>query len=131
MRKAKKYIWYQIEGHDKNRVEQPSAGEEFIQLRRKIKKNSELSCSADALILRAKRINEEEYATTLDADLFRDQCGNDFDRLVVRYSIRQNNPIKVTLPGMSLFSFCLLFIFLYYCRIETQQIHNFIHLLSF
>jgi hypothetical protein len=86
MHKVKKYIWYQVEGHDKNRVEQPSAGE-FIKLRRAIKENSELSCSADALILRARKINEEEY-TTLSADLFRNQCDNDFERLTILYTIR-------------------------------------------
>src|ERR1044072_9699570 len=118
--KAKKYFWYHVEGHDKTRIEQPQPPVgELIQLHRAIKDNSELSCSADALILRVKKI-QEEY-TTLDANLFHDQCSNSFERLGILYTIRQHNPIKVTLLGMSLFPFCLLLIFLCHCRIKHNK----------
>ena len=63
-----KSIWYQVDEHVTNYVDKPSVGE-FIWLCIVIKDNSELPCSADALILRTKKENEQEY-TTLNADFF-------------------------------------------------------------
>jgi len=129
--KAKKNIWYQVEGRqEKNYVEPPAAGNNFNQLRRAIKEQEDFQVSASTLILRAKKADEVEY-TTLTTDFFREKCSNDLNSLINKFNIIKSNPIKVTDPGMSLFPFCLLFIFLCHCRIETQQIHSFIHLLNF
>src|SRR6266540_4913860 len=121
-----KDIWYQVDGREVNYVEQPAGGQ-YIQLCRVIKQEENLQAPPSTLILKAKKVDESEY-TTLNAVLFRDECSNDFNRLVSKFKIKQSNPIKVTVPGMSLFLFCLLLIFLCHCRIETQQIHSFIHL---
>src|SRR3989337_1717703 len=99
--KVKKYIWFQVEERDKNYVDQPSVGE-FIRLREEIKTKEYLQVAASSLILRATKANEQEYNTTLNADFFNDECGNDFNRLINRFKIVRYNPIKVTLPGMFL-----------------------------
>jgi hypothetical protein len=97
--KLKKYIWYQIEGRQVNYVEQPSG--QYIRLCREIKREEALRDAPSTLVLSAKRTNETEY-TTLDANFFSDVCGNEFDRLISKFDIKQRNPIKVTLPGMFL-----------------------------
>ena len=122
-------IWYKFERRDANMINQLQ-GRELIHLREAIKSKSELSEAADALILQAKRENETEYII-LDADYFQDQCNSSFRELVNTFNIKRSNPIRVTRQGMSLFPFCLLLIFLCYCKIETQQVHSFIYLLSF
>ena len=123
-------IWYQFENRTANRVMKLSGGE-LIDFCEEIKTKSELSETADSLILKVKHTNEAEYSTTLDPDYFQNHCNNDFKKLVNTFNISRINPVKVIRPGMSLFPFCLLLIFLCHCRIETQQIHSFIHLLSF
>jgi len=105
----KKYIWYQVGEGEISRVDQPSVNE-FSQLRRAIKEQEGLQDAASTLILRAKKENEQGY-TTLNAKFFRDNCGNNFVGLIRKFDITQYNPIKVTLPGMSLFLFCLLLVF--------------------
>ena len=105
----KKYIWYQVGEGEISRVDQPSVNE-FSQLRRAIKEHEGLQDAASTLILRAKKENEQEY-TTLNANFFRDSCGNNFISLIRKFNITQDNPIKVTLPSMSSFPFCLLLIF--------------------
>src|SRR5436190_21449507 len=107
--KVKKYIWYQVDEGDVTRIEQPSSYD-FSQLRREIKTCEGLQAAASTLILKAKKPTEQEYIT-LDTKFFRDECGNNFVNLVRKLNITESNPIKVTLPGMSLFSFCLLLIF--------------------
>ena len=95
--KVKKYIWYQVDEGDVTRIEQPSSYD-FSQLRREIKTCEGLQAAASTLILRAKKVNEQEY-TTLNANLFRDDCGNNFGSLIKKFNITQHNPIKVTVPG--------------------------------
>src|ERR1043165_4040847 len=107
----KKYIWYQVEGHDINYINQPSTGE-LYQLRKKIKQEEELQVAPKSLILEAKKEDEIEY-TTLDADFFRDKCNNDFDSLINIFKNKRQNPIKVTLPGM--------FLSLYFVRFSLQK----------
>ena len=97
--KIKQYIWYQVEGRQVNFVEQPISGQ-YIRLCREIKTEEGFRVPASTLILNAKKANEQEY-TTLNAEFFRDECSNDFDRLINKFGIKQRNPIKVTLPGMS------------------------------
>jgi hypothetical protein len=123
--KVKKYIWYQVDEGEISRVEQSSVVE-FGQLRKAIKEREGLQAAASTLILKAKKTTEQEY-TTLNANFFRNDCGNSFDGLIRKFTITQHNPIKVTLPGMSLF----LFYFLVSLQNKTQQTRSFIHLLNF
>ena len=129
--KARKNIWYQVEGRqEKNYVEASAAGSNLSQLRIAIKGQEDFQVSASTLILSAKKADEVEY-TILTTDFFRERCSNDLNSLISKFNITKFNPIKVTDPGMSLFSFCLLFIFLFHCRIKAQIHSFFIHLLNF
>src|SRR5947207_14906504 len=106
--KVKKHIWYQVKGRDINHVNKPSINE-FVQLREEIKTKESLQASASALILIVKKVDEHDY-TILNANFFCSKCSNNFNRLVARFNITEDNPIKVTLLCMSLFAFNLLLI---------------------
>jgi hypothetical protein len=120
--KVKQYIWYQVDEGEISSVEQPSVGE-FSQLRKEIKENEGLQAAASTLTLRAKKTTEQEY-TTLNASFFRGVCGNNFASLIRKFDITQHNPIKVTLPGMSLLPFCLLFIFFFLVSLQNRNTIN-------
>src|SRR5437764_11748460 len=110
--KARKNIWYQVEGRqEKNYVESSAAGSTFSQLRIAIKEQEDFQVSASTLILSAKKADEVEYII-LTTDFFRDRCSNDLNSLISKFDIAKSNPIKVTDPGMSLFPFCLFAYFL-------------------
>ena len=129
--KIKQYIWYQVEGRqEKNYVEGSAAGSTFSQLRIAIKEQEDFQVSASTLIFSAKKADEVEY-TILTIDFFRERCSNNLNSLINKFNITKFNPIKVTDLGISLFSFCLLFIFLFHCRIKAQIHSFFIHLLNF
>src|SRR4051812_47527233 len=108
-------IWYKVGSRDANMVNQLQ-GKELIFLRETIKAKSALSEAADALILQAKSETQADYII-LNDDYFQNDCKYDFKELVKMFKIKRTNPIP---SG----------IFLCHYRIETQQIHSFIHLLS-
>ncbi|CAG8625536.1 14490_t:CDS:2 [Funneliformis mosseae] len=95
--KPKKDNWYQVVEREVSCVEQPAGGR-YIQLCRAIKESENLQAIASTLILEAKKVDESEY-TTLNADLFINQCEGDFNKLVSKFKIKQSNPIKVTVPA--------------------------------
>ena len=105
--KPKKDIWYQVAGGEASCVEQPAGGR-FIQLCEAIKGAENLQATASTLILEAKKVDEDQY-TTLNSAFLVEQCESDFNKLVNKFKIKQINPIKVSVSGMSLFPFCLLF----------------------
>jgi len=102
----KKPIWYKIENRRTASVNQ-LAGNELIHLCDAIKEKSELTESADSLTLQIRSNEDEEYIT-LDNNLFSQTLSKSPKKLVNHFNNSNTNPIKVTLPGMSLFPFSLL-----------------------
>src|SRR5687767_8858570 len=113
-------IWYKLKNCHENSFSQ-LPGSEFIHLCEAIITKERLQESASALTLQIKRETDTEYIFLNDA-YFQDNCSKSFKRLVNDFDIKTTNPIKVSIPSI---------IFLCYCKIKTQQISNFVHLLSF
>src|SRR5437868_7746534 len=66
--KARKNIWYQVEGRqEKNYVEGSAAGSTFSQLRIAIKEQEDFQVSASTLILSAKKARSEEHTSELQS----------------------------------------------------------------
>ena len=111
LKKPKKPIWFKLEDRHVNSIDQV-ANNRVIHLCEAIKAKSGLTDPADSLTLQIKRESDNQYTITLDDAYFQEHCGNSFKKLMTDFGIKHSNPIKVTRPGMSLFPFRLLFIFL-------------------
>ena len=90
-------IWFQVEGRHPNEVT-TLPGSNFIHLLRAIKEEEGLTCSASSLILRAKKEIDLDHVITLDNNIFKKDCQRNFSNLIKIFDVKEDNPIKVTLP---------------------------------
>ncbi len=100
-------IWYKFENCHKNSISIPLSGK-LIRLCEIIKTSEQLQDPASTLKLEIKKEAEDKYTITLDADYFRNECGNSFRKLIRDFGIKQTNPIKgETSAYFLIFLFCL------------------------
>ncbi|CAG8629884.1 5746_t:CDS:2 [Acaulospora morrowiae] len=80
-------IWFQVESCHPNKVTEAI----------KAKQPVSITCDATALTLHVKEENESKY-TTIDSAFFKKQCNKNFEKLIQRFGIDDDNPINVLLP---------------------------------